>query len=242
VATPVIEVGVHNTTYLRSVYNPLVSGQLAWDLGNGWGFSYLLGAYLEVNQEPAWSSTSLNQRFAPSYAGYGWNLTANVIYGIQFDHVTSRPQISPCPIPFGANGCNPDFLNVDLTATKSFGKWAIGPVAFGSTDLSTPTAGYQRQSQIAVGGLVGYDFGRSPCKATSPRTSMREITAVLTPACGAFDHPDLESPRSGSNAKAALSERLNSTPRLKAARTLQRPGVFLGVGDRRLNVRKHRAT
>jgi hypothetical protein len=123
------------------------------------GFSYLLGAYLEVNQELAWSSTSLNQRFAPSYAGYGWNLTANVIYGIQFDHVTSRPQISPCPIPFGANGCNPDFLNVDLTATKSFGKWAIGPVAFGSTDLSTPIAGYQRQSQIAVGGLVGYDFG-----------------------------------------------------------------------------------
>jgi hypothetical protein len=72
---------------------------------------------------------------------------------------TSRPQISPCPAPFGANGCNPDFLNVDLTATKSFGKWAIGPVAFGSTDMTTPVAGYQRQSQIALGGLVGYDFG-----------------------------------------------------------------------------------
>ena len=24
------------------LYNPLVSGQLAWDLGYGWGFSYLL--------------------------------------------------------------------------------------------------------------------------------------------------------------------------------------------------------
>ena len=159
VATPVIEVGVHNTTYLRSIYNPLVSGQLAWDLGNGWGFSYLLGAYLDMHEELAWSSTSLNQRFALSYAGYGWNFTANVIYGIQFDHVTSRPQISPCPAPFGANGCNPDFLNVDLTLTKSFGKWAIGPVAFGSIDLTTPVAGYQRQSQIALGGLVGYDFG-----------------------------------------------------------------------------------
>jgi hypothetical protein len=159
VATPVIEVGVHNTTYLRSVYNPLVSGQLAWDLGNGWGFSYLLGAYLDVNQELAWSSTSLNQRFALSYTGSGWDLTANVIYGIQFDHVTDRPQISPCPAPFGTNGCNPDFLNVDLTATRKFGKWEIGPVAFGSTDLSTPVPGYLKQSQIAVGGLVGYDFG-----------------------------------------------------------------------------------
>ena len=159
VATPVIEVGVHNTTYLRSVYNPLVAGQLAWDLGNGFGFSYLLGAYLDVDQELAWSSTSLNQRFALSYTGDHWNLTANVIYGIHFDHVTGRPQISPCPFPFGANGCNPDFVNVDLTATKKFDKWEFGPVAFGSSDVSTPIAGYLRQSQIAVGALVGYDFG-----------------------------------------------------------------------------------
>ena len=69
IAGPVVEVGVHSTTYLRGVYNPLVSGQLAWDLGNNWGFSYLLGAYLGVNSEVAWSSTSLNQRFALSYTG-----------------------------------------------------------------------------------------------------------------------------------------------------------------------------
>src|SRR6476620_12471666 len=37
IAGPVVEVGVHRTTYLRGVYNPLVSGQLAWDLGNNWG-------------------------------------------------------------------------------------------------------------------------------------------------------------------------------------------------------------
>ena len=69
IAGPVVEVGVHRTTYLRGVYNPLVSGQLAWDLGNNWGFSYLLGAYLGVDSEVAWSSTSLNQRFALSYTG-----------------------------------------------------------------------------------------------------------------------------------------------------------------------------
>jgi hypothetical protein len=159
VATPLVEVGVHHANYLRGVYNPLVSGQLAWDLGNGFGFSYLLGAYIDAHSEVAWSSTSLNQRFALSYTGNGWNLTANVIWGIQFDQVTSRPQLSPCPVPFGANGCNPDFLNVDLTATKKFGKWEIGAVAFGSADLTTPIAGYQKQSQIALGGLVGYDFG-----------------------------------------------------------------------------------
>jgi hypothetical protein len=31
IADPVVEVGVHRTTYLRGVCNPLVSGQLAWD-------------------------------------------------------------------------------------------------------------------------------------------------------------------------------------------------------------------
>jgi hypothetical protein len=158
-ATPLVEVGVHHANYLRGVYNPLLAGQLAWDLGNNWGFSYLIGAYFDVSTEVAWSSTSLNQRFALSYTGDRWNLTANVIWGIQLDHVSGRPQLSPCPTPFVLNGCNPDFLNVDLTATRKFDKWEVGFVAFGSTDLNSPVAGYLQQSQFAVGGLVGYSFG-----------------------------------------------------------------------------------
>jgi Putative MetA-pathway of phenol degradation len=145
VATPVVEVGVHNTSYVAGVYNPLVAGQLAWDLGNGFGFSYMLGAYFGVNSDVAFDSTSLNQRFALSYTGNGWNLTANAIWGTHFDSVT--------------NTINPNFLNVDLTATKKFGKWEIGPVGYYSTDLNSPIAGYQKQSQFAVGGLIGYDFG-----------------------------------------------------------------------------------
>ena len=46
----------------------------------------------------------------------------------------------------------PDFLNLDLTATKKFGKWELGPVAFGSTDLPTRNPTYLRQGQFAVGG------------------------------------------------------------------------------------------
>jgi hypothetical protein len=141
------------------MYNPLVSGQLAWDLGNGWGFSYLFGAYLDVQTDVAWSSTSINQRFALSYTNDGWNLTANVIWGLQLNQVTDRPQISPCPSPFLSRGCNPDFINVDLTATKKVGKWEFGPVAYGSADLTKPVFDYQKQNQIAVGGFLGYDFG-----------------------------------------------------------------------------------
>ncbi len=32
------------------------AGQLAWDLGNGFNFSYLLGAYFDIHSQFAWSS------------------------------------------------------------------------------------------------------------------------------------------------------------------------------------------
>jgi hypothetical protein len=109
----------------------------------------------------AYGSSSLNQRFALSYTGNGWDLTANVIWGIQFDQVTSKPQTSPCPVSlaFPYDGCNPNFINVDLTATKKLGKWELGPVGFYSSDLSAPVPDYLRQSQFAMGGLIGYWFG-----------------------------------------------------------------------------------
>ena len=195
IAGPLVEVGVHKTTYLRGVYNPLVSGQLAWDLGNNWGFSYLLGAYLDVNSEVAWSSTSLNQRFALSYTGNQLNLTANVIWGTQLNHVTGNTQLSPCPAPLALNGCNPDFLNVDLTATRKFGDWEFGVVAFGSTDLTSPIEAYAKQSQIAVGGLIGKSFGGThPADLSHHGRVREELWRPRHPFVGTRDHPTLGSP------------------------------------------------
>ena len=150
----------HNAAiHANGYYNPLFASQLAWDLGNGLGFSYAFGAYFDVYQPLAWSSNSLNQRFALTYAGAEWNLSANMIYGMQLDAVTNRPQISPCRTLLRIEGCNPDFVNLDLTASKKFGSWELGPVAFASMDVSRPIPTYQKQSQFAAGGLVGYDFG-----------------------------------------------------------------------------------
>jgi len=158
---PAASVSILNTTSSAGVADPFVSGILAWNLGHDWGFSYLLGAYIEYNSPVTYSSSSLNQRFALTYLGNGWDLTANVIWGVQFDPVSTKPEGFPCPVSlaFPANGCNPNFLNVDLTATKRFDKWELGPVAFYSTDLNTPVPGYLKQSQFAVGGLIGYWFG-----------------------------------------------------------------------------------
>jgi hypothetical protein len=145
---------------IDGLFNSFGAVQLIWDLGNDWGFSYMLGGYTESGSSVGFSSASLNQRFGLSYTGDGWNLTANVIWGTQFDEVTSKPQISPCPVSaaFPRNGCNPDFLNVDLTATKMFGRWELGPVGTYSTDLNAPVPEYRKQSRFALGGLIGYHF------------------------------------------------------------------------------------
>jgi len=146
-AVPEAEVGTLNnpgTRYEYGFFNPFFAGQLAWDLGHtGWSFSYLLGGYAGVDTPVAFQSSSLNQRAALSYTGYGWDLTANVIYGTHFNDNT-----------------DPDFINIDLTATKKFGNWELGLVGFGSSDLNHPEFELTgRQSQFALGGLVGYNFG-----------------------------------------------------------------------------------
>jgi hypothetical protein len=162
--TPALDVGQDSESpttpglYRAGFYNPGGLIQLAWDLGGGWGISYGIGAYFENDTDVSWSDTSLNQRLAVSYTANGWNLTANLIYGNHFDSVNGDPQFGACPNVAGLN-CNPDFINLDLTATKKFGKWEFGPVAFASWDVSTPLDGYPRQRQWAVGGLIGYDFG-----------------------------------------------------------------------------------
>jgi hypothetical protein len=119
-------------------YNVWGAAELVWDLGNDWGFRYLAGGYTDRPSDVGIPSASFNQRFGLGYYGDNWNLTANVIHGVQLDSDVA------------------DFVNVDLTATKKFGPWEIGLVAFGSTDLE----GDDPLSQIAVGGLIGYSFDR----------------------------------------------------------------------------------
>ena len=153
--TTFVHVDLHNTYHATGLFNPFVAGEVAWDLGHGFGFAYLLGAYIDVNSTVAYSTSSLNQRFGLSYTGNGWNLTENTILGIQFDQSNTDPQGFPCPTN-PAIGCNPNFVNVDLTATKKFGNWEVGPIGFYSTDISNPVSDYRRQSKAAIGALVGY--------------------------------------------------------------------------------------
>jgi hypothetical protein len=159
-AAPALEVGVTGTNpgapvglgaYAESMYNPFIGGTLAWNLGGGWGFSYTLGAYIGVKDTLADQASFLNNRFALTYSGDGWDLTAHAIVGTALSN----------PSPFFNPNAHPDYLNLDLTATKTFGKWEVGAVGYYSTDLDSVNqlAGYQKQAQFALGGLVGYDWG-----------------------------------------------------------------------------------
>jgi hypothetical protein len=147
VLQPITASSTQGAAYQSGFGQTLLAAQVAWKLGHDLNFSYLLGAYLPSETKIVIQNPVLHQRFAITYNGDGWNLTANFLYGTFFDTRSSSGTFYP------------DFLNLDLTATKHFGKWEVGPVAFGSTDLPTTNPAYARQGQFAVGGLVGYNFG-----------------------------------------------------------------------------------
>lgn len=128
------------------VAQPLTAAQIAWKIGDGLGVSYFLGGYWPSDTRFALQSASIAQRFAISYVRDGWNLTANLHYGTMLDDT------SPSGVFYS------DYMNLDLTATKRFGKWQLGAVAFGSTDLPTRRPGDRPLGQVAAGALVGYAF------------------------------------------------------------------------------------
>lgn len=146
--TAVGVVGVNDGTWQAGFYNDALLVGAAWDLGHGFGFSNFVGGYAPMKaQGLAVNVWTFNYRAALSYTANHWNLTAHLIYGTSSNDRDT-----------GAN-IQPDYLNYDLTATKTFGKWEVGPVAYGSADLTKPHANYFAQGQFALGLLGGYNFG-----------------------------------------------------------------------------------
>lgn len=148
-ALPMIHADGPGSADAAGLYNPFAAAALAWDLGGGFGFSYLSGIYFNAgDKDIRVPATTWRQDFALSYTGDGWNLTANLLWGITFD--TSKYS------PFNST---PNGFNLDLTATKTIGKWEVGAVGFGSTQYDLPNGYGGKQKQFAVGPLVGYNFG-----------------------------------------------------------------------------------
>jgi len=147
IAVPELYEGVKGSASTAGLYNPAFLIGEAWDLGNGFGFSNFVGGYAPMNSPITRGQNEwvFNERAALSYTANGYDLTAHITYG-----VTGSSQ--------GADQGetqSPDYINYDITATKTFGKWEIGPVAFGTNDLSQGSSSHL----FELGGLVGYGFG-----------------------------------------------------------------------------------
>ncbi|MGQ3676443.1 transporter [Xanthobacter sp. TB0139] len=140
---PFANVNIDNGPTLTGFANPILDMQIKWDLGNNFYGGFQAGVYLPIQSDVGDDWASFQGIAALSYLTAEWQFSTTLVYG------TGRS---------GVEG-GPAWFNADFTAIRKFGKFELGAVAFASTDLSSPYAGYQKQSQFAAGGLIGYDFG-----------------------------------------------------------------------------------
>ncbi|MGU3666158.1 transporter [Methylobacterium sp. A49B] len=181
-----------------------VGGIWAFDLGSNFGVSLLGGVYLnELDGDrgvlvgrngvalggppllPQLASNTYRFGIAGSYTGNGWNLTANLTANI-YDSPAKFPGFNT--VGFG-NTRGPfiisDSLNLDLTATKKFGNFEIGAIGYGTYnfDISAASLAAGNRGRFAVGGLIGYDFGKFTAQfyaardvvTAVPRTASTEL-------------------------------------------------------------------
>jgi len=172
-ALPAYAISSQAGHFLQGLYNPFVAGQIAWNLGNGFSVSYLAGAYIGITGTNLWlngsavlgnplNQTTFHQQLALAWHGGGWNATANLMYGLVAN--TNQPWAT-APNP-ATPVQNADYFNYDLGLTKTFGKWEIGAVAYGSVMQTGAGLACSGCSQFAVGGLLGYNFGPVITQAT----------------------------------------------------------------------------
>jgi hypothetical protein len=165
--------GINGPELINTNFTPI---SLSWTLGHGWFFAVALTIVPPDGSRWASTASDININpdywtFAPgwalSYVDAGWLLSANFRYDI---NTASRGVTMGAPfLGPAANGfISGNELFGDLTALYKVGKWQFGPVAYfeAQTTADRPGGGVACtpaicgfQSQIAVGALVGYDFG-----------------------------------------------------------------------------------
>jgi hypothetical protein len=227
IAQPWLDVSVGSgTTGLGSaqfsgLFNTYIAPvELSWKLGNtGFAFKTGLGIYAPTGTEtgafklgnvgaPYWT-------FQPeailSYLGNGWNLTAAV-----YDEINT--------VNNNTHYTSGDILHADFTATKTFGKWTLGPVAYyygqvtndscpvscvlayGSPSAN-PTLSHSQSSSVwAVGGLVAYDFGPASFQVWATQEVSAKASNAAAAAAASGGDPSTVS--QGTTVFATLSYRI----------------------------------
>jgi hypothetical protein len=167
-------------TLFKDMHNTWVNpATLSWNFKNGWfasvGFDFYIpdGSHYTGTLTPDY--WSVQPHASASYLADGWDLTATFLYDIHTASGGTSGSFAGTPVAFLGNGyLSGDQAYLDLTATKKFGKWEIGPVGYfkWQTTADRPGGGFScatmaaisgltcgRETDFAVGALVGYDFG-----------------------------------------------------------------------------------
>lgn len=151
VSTPAVNVGVHGSSGFGDWYYPETIYGLGWQITPQLSASLIGATYYPVKNDltKALIGDRGTNRFggAVTYTSDGWTFSAYTQYGIPYSSDTTVP------------GGDHQWFNLDLTAMKAIGKWQLGIVGYGSSDTTSAYKGYKKQSQMAVGALIGYDFG-----------------------------------------------------------------------------------
>ena len=185
--------GMHNSY--------IVPIELSWKLGTS-GFQFKTGLGIYTPDGTQTGPTGLGNQGAPywtfqpeailSYLANGWNLSAAVY--AEFNTANSVTGFT-----------SGDILHADFTATKTIGKWTIGPVAYYVGQVSNDScssiscqATYgvgpgsvaaltnNRYNVWAVGGLVAYDFGPAALSVwATQEVSAKASNAAALAATGA---------------------------------------------------------
>jgi hypothetical protein len=147
--------------YANTLWNPIA---LSWNLGQGFfvgaGFNFMAPDGTKNQGTPNPDYWTFEPTFAVAYLSKSWVLAANFFYDI---NTVSRGACCAAPTAAGTvTGGNA--LYGDFTALYQFGKWQIGPVGYFEAQTTSDTgpgcpALCGNYSTVAIGGLVGYDFG-----------------------------------------------------------------------------------
>jgi hypothetical protein len=164
----------HYPAWHDTFLNPLT---LSWELVPlKWyasaGLAFFVPDGSRYNNTPNPDYWTLEPNAALSYIGDGWDLTARFVYDINGASAGHTGPFAGTPAAaFGIGYRSGDQLFVDLTATKKFGNWEIGPVGYIGGQLTSdhPGSGFScatmatvtgvtcgRATDIAIGGLIAY--------------------------------------------------------------------------------------
>jgi hypothetical protein len=150
---------------------------LSWNLGHGWFTALAFTVVGPDGSQYTATPTSVNLNpdywtFAPgwavSYLDANWVASANFRYDINTASkgVTMNAAFTGLGGPSMVGYTSGNELFGDFTVLYKIGKWEFGPVGYFEAQTTADSGGgpgsaalYAFQSQVAVGALIGYDFG-----------------------------------------------------------------------------------